>query len=170
MVTVAAWLDRTLRSRVAIGVVVIAIAIHCGIVASRRMADFRVYHQAAQRLIAGEPIYRLDDPHRYLYAPVVTFLFVPLAPLPKIPAAIVWYAANLWLVVASLRLIERMVYRDARPPPGFRWLLVLFGLRFIDNNLGHGQINILLLWLVLVAYDAAGRGRTAWAGVALASA
>ena len=170
LLRVAAWLDAIVRSRVAFAVLVIAIAVHCGIMATRRMPDFKVYHVAAQRLVAGEPIYRLDDAHRYLYAPVVTFLFVPLAPLPRIPAAVVWYAANLWLLWASLGLIERMVFRENRPPPGFRLIVVLFSLRFIDNNLGHGQINILLFWLVLVAYDAAERGKTWWAGLALAGA
>jgi hypothetical protein len=170
LLRVAARLDVLLRTRVALAVIVIAIAVHCGIMASRRMPDFKVYHLAAQRLVANEPIYRLDDAHRYLYAPVVTFLFVPLAPLPRIPAGVIWYAANLWLLWASLGLIERMVFRESRPPPGFRLIVVLFSLRFIDNNLGHGQINILLFWLVLVAYDAAGRGKTWWAGLALAGA
>src|SRR6185503_16354605 len=122
------------------------------------------------RLVAGESIYRLDDPHRYLYAPVLTFLFVPLAPLPAIPAGIVWYAFNVWLMVASLVLAERLVYAGERAPPGFRVLLFLLILRFFDNNLGHGQINLFLLWLILVAYDAAGRGREGRAGFALAGA
>ena len=170
LLRVAAWLDGLLRKPVVIAVIVIAIAVHCGIMASRRMPDFKVYHLAAQRIVANEPIYRLGDAHRYLYAPIVTFLFVPLAPLPRIPAGVVWYAANLWLLWASLGLIERMVFRENRPPPGFRLIVVLFGLRFIDNNLGHGQINILLFWLVLAGYDAAGRGKTWWGGLALAAA
>ncbi len=137
---------------------------------TRTMGDFKLYHQAANRLLAGEAIYRLEDPHRYLYAPVLTFLFVPLAPFPILFGKIVWFSVNLWIVFSLLRLSVTLVFPDGRAPPGFVALVLLFSLRFIDNNVGHGQINLFLTWLILEAYVLAGRGRPGLAGLALAGA
>ncbi|MEA2624105.1 MAG: alpha,2-mannosyltransferase [Candidatus Binatota bacterium] len=134
------------------------------------MGDFRLYHQAATRLIAGERIYRLEDPHRYLYAPVVTFLFVPFAWLPLGAAKVAWYAVNVALTISAIRLSSSLVFAGARPPPGFGVLLFLLTARFVDNNLGHGQINLVLYWWIVLAYVLAERNRRALAGCALATA
>jgi hypothetical protein len=48
--------------------------------------------------------------------------------------------------------------------------VVLLSFRFIDNNLGHGQLNLVLLWLVLRAYRYASLGNYGLAGLALAAA
>lgn len=169
LLALAGWVETTLQRRVAWVLLAALLAGHCAVLVSRRMGDFYLYHRAAERLLADEPIYRLEDPHRYLYAPPVTFLFTPFAVLPPVPAAVLWYLLNIVLVVHALRLVERLVYDGGRAPPGVRLLALLPVVRFVDNNLGHGQINILLLWLVLVAYDAAGRGQHLRAGFALAA-
>lgn len=137
---------------------------------TRGMGDFAVYHRAAERAVAGETIYRLADPHRYLYAPVVTFLFFPLAVLPALAGKILWFAVNVVLLVSIFRTTQQLVFADGRAPPGFHVLLLLLSFRFIDNNLGHGQINIVLLWLVLRAYALAGQRRHPLAGLALSAA
>jgi hypothetical protein len=49
-------------------------------------------------------------------------------------------------------------------------LVLLLSFRFVDNNLGHGQLNILLLWLVLYAYEESSRSRYPLAGLAMAGA
>ncbi|MGH7899100.1 MAG: glycosyltransferase family 87 protein, partial [Candidatus Binatia bacterium] len=136
----------------------------------RGMGDYEVYERAAARAVAGESLYRLDDPHRYLYAPVVTVLFLPFAALPDTAGKVLWYIANVLMVVAILRWTAVLVFGSVRAPPGFYALVLLLSLRFVDNNIGHGQLNILLLWLILGGYVLAGRGRFALAGLALAAA
>lgn len=148
----------------------LAIVVYGAINVSRGMGDYRVYHQAAMRLAAGEQIYQLSDPHRYLYAPVVTVAFLPLAIVPPVVGKWLWYAVNVVAVAALLRLSAVLVLPANRPPPGFLVLVFLLSFRFIDNNVGHGQANLLLLWLVLEAYALAGRGRPVLAGAALATA
>jgi hypothetical protein len=137
---------------------------------SRGMGDFKTYQRAAHRMVAGEPIYRLSDPHRYLYAPVVTFGFLPLAVLPALAGKILWFALNVLLVVSIFRSTSELVFPDGRAPPGLYALLLVLAFRFIDNNLGHGQMNIVLLWLVLRAYLLAAERRYGLAGFALAAA
>jgi alpha-1,2-mannosyltransferase len=74
------------------------------------------------------------------------------------------------MVISILRWTAVLLFGSVRAPPGFYVLVLLFALRFVDNNIGHGQINILLLWLILGAYVLAGRGRFSLAGLALAGA
>ena len=81
-----------------------------------------------------------------------------------------WLALNGVLLVSIFRTTARLLFREGRAPPGFQVLVLLLSFRFIDNNLGHGQLNIMLLWLVLYAYEATSRSRHALAGLALAGA
>jgi alpha-1,2-mannosyltransferase len=151
-------------------VLVLLLTLYAALHVSRGMGDFKVYQRAAKRAVAGEPIYRLEDPHRYLYAPVVTFLFLPLAVLPTWAGKSLWLAFNALLLVSIFRTTGRLLFGEGRAPPGFYALVLLLSFRFIDNNLGHGQLNILLLWLVLSAYEESSRSRHALAGLALAGA
>jgi hypothetical protein len=138
--------------------------------ASRKMGDFEVYHRAAKRAVAGETTYRLSDPHRYLYAPVVTFLFFPIAVLPKTLGKVLWLALNFAAVASIVRTSAKLLFEDGRAPPGFTALVLLLSSRFIDNNIGHGQINLILLWLVLKAYALSREERYPAAGLALSAA
>jgi alpha-1,2-mannosyltransferase len=137
---------------------------------TRSMGDFKVYHRAAKRAVSGQTIYRLEDPHRYLYAPIVTFAFFPLAVLPSFAGKILWFLVNIAVIISILQSTAALLFRDGRAPPGFHLLVVLLSFRFIDNNLGHGQLNLVLLWLVLRAYRYASIGKYGLAGLALAAA
>ena len=170
LIDLAARLEALARSR-RIQAVVLLILVAYGVNHVRRgMGDFKVYRQAASRAVAGESMYRLNDPHRYLYAPVVTFLFFPLALLPVLAGKILWFAANVWMRVSIFRSTAVLILPGGRAPPGLHLLVLALSLRFLDNNIGHGQINIFLLWLVLEAYVLAGRGLFTLAGLALAAA
>jgi alpha-1,2-mannosyltransferase len=160
-------LARVRRVQVVLALLVLLYASHH---AARSMGDFKVYRLAALRAVAGESVYRLSDPHRYLYAPVVTFLFFPLAVLPPLAGKILWLAFNFAILVSIFRMTAAVLFPNGRAPPGFHALLLLLSFRFIDNNLGHGQTNILLLWLVLEAYRLAANRRHQLAGLALAAA
>jgi len=161
-----AW-TRVRRVQAALALAVLLYGAHH---AARGMGDFKVYQRAAKRALAGESTYQLSDPHRYLYAPVVTFLFFPLAILPSIAGKILWLAFNFALVVSIFRITAVLLFPKQRAPPGFHCLLLVLSFRFIDNNLGHGQMNLLLLWLVLEAYRLAADRRYPVAGLALAAA
>ena len=75
------------RARTVLAVLLVVFALRH---VTRGMGDFKTYQRAAHRAVAGETFYRLDDPHRYLYAPVVTFLFFPLAVLPSFVGKVLW--------------------------------------------------------------------------------
>ncbi len=167
---VAARAEALARTRGLRAALVLLVTLYAVLQVSRGMGDFKTYQRAAKRAVAGEPIYRVEDPHRYLYAPVVTFLFFPLAVLPAWAGKSLWLALNAVLLVSIFRTTARLLFREGRAPPGFQVLVLLLSFRFIDNNLGHGQLNIVLLWLVLYAYEETSRSRHALAGLALAGA
>ena len=167
---VAAAAERRARTPAGLAVLAFALLVYGTIVSARKMGDYDVYHRAASRLVAGETVYELGDPHRYLYAPPFVFLFVPLVPVPILAGKLVWFLVNLALAVRVVRLSFRFARFAGRAPPGALVLLLALTLRFLDNNVAHGQMNLVLLWLVLEAYAAAGRERFGIAGLALAGA
>lgn len=72
--------------------------------------DAMAYHGAAERLLAGDPLYPRtspDDPIAYRYAPWFAFAFIPFASLGDAGMAL-WYAivafAALYVVIATFRL------------------------------------------------------------------
>jgi alpha-1,2-mannosyltransferase len=166
----AACAEALMRRRRVWVVLALLLVVYASRHVRRSMGDFQVYHRAATRAVSGDTIYRLEDPHRYLYAPIVTFAFFPLAVLPPIAGKILWLAVNIAVIVSILQLTAALLFRDGRAPPGFHLLVILLSFRFIDNNLGHGQLNLILLWLVLRAYRYAALGHYGRAGIALAAA
>lgn len=166
----AARIEEQARRPLVLLALVALLLVYGGRQASRKMGDFEVYRRAAERAVAGETAYRLSDPHRYLYAPIVTFLFFPIAVLPKTLGKIFWLGVNFAVIVSILRASVALVFPDGRAPPGFHAIVLLLSSRFIDNNVGHGQINLILLWLVLQAYALARDERYPLAGIALAAA
>jgi alpha-1,2-mannosyltransferase len=166
----AAHAEALMRRRRVWVVLALLLVVYASRHVTRSMGDFKVYHRAAMRAVSGQTIYRLEDPHRYLYAPIVTFAFFPLAVLPSFVGKILWFLVNIAVIVSILRSTAELLFRDGRAPPGFYLLVVLLSFRFIDNNLGHGQLNLVLLWLVLRAYRYASLGQYEFAGLALAAA
>lgn len=151
-------------------VIFLGLGVYGGLVCSRKMGDFEVYRRAAKRWLEGEPIYRLDDPHRYLYAPIFVYPFVPAAILPPTVGKLAWLAVNLWLAWRVVRLSLEGAFGPGEPPAGTQALLLVFVLRFFDNNISHGQMNLVVLWLILEAYRSVRSGRVWVAGTALSAA
>ncbi len=170
VIDIAARVEALSRRRRVQAILALLLVLYGARHVTRSMGDFQVYHRAAKRAVAGETIYRLSDPHRFLYAPVVTLVFFPLAVLPTLAGKILWFSVNVVLLASIFRTTQQLVFPDGRAPPGFHALLLLLSFRFIDNNLGHGQVNIVLLWLVLRAYALAGQERHPLAGLALSAA
>lgn len=124
--------------------------------------DFIAYREASV-LLFGD-----GDPYAtgYIYPPTFAFLFRPLAALPPLPSAIIWYALNVALLAASLRIAARIA--GLTGPWAVLPLLLTF--RFANNTLRSGQTNILILFLVSLAGLLAMRRRDLWAGLLLALA
>ncbi|HXW08015.1 MAG TPA: glycosyltransferase family 87 protein [Vicinamibacterales bacterium] len=138
---------------------------------TRGMRDFEVYHLAAQRAAAGEPLYRTDDEHyQFKYLPAFAVLARPLGAIPLHQAKLAWFLASLvllhLLVLLSLQLLPE------RRLPG--WLLAVIVVVAMSKFFGHelvlGQANLLLGTMIAAATLCLHRGRDAAAGALLAAA
>jgi hypothetical protein len=135
--------------------------------ASRPAADFPVFHRAGGLFRAGADLYGGAWEYPYRYAPGVAALFAPLSRLPLATARLTWAVASAalaWTVAAMLTA------RHRRPLAVLlAWLCLL---QPLAQELAHGQVDVLVLFLLVAAgllEDAEAEG-TAGALVAFAAA
>jgi alpha-1,2-mannosyltransferase len=132
-----------------------------------RSAILRWREQLLQ-LDSGDNIY---EHFTYPNPPIMAMMLRPLAELPPIAGALIWYYLKVALAVASFVLIVRMIGTEAEPMPTWAiGLAVVLSLRPILSDLTHGNVNLLIMFLVIVALFAY---RSEWdvtAGIILALA
>jgi Glycosyltransferase family 87 len=139
--------------------------------ASRKMPDFEVYWRAGARAAHAEPLYRVTDgEYQFKYFPASAVLTIPLGALPLRVARAVWFCALLAALVVVLRLSVRTL-PERRMPARVLLAVAIVGLgQYYARELVLGQINLLLILVVIGAMLALKAGREARAGwlVALA--
>ncbi len=127
---------------------VICLAIAAAIYQSRiarEMADFEVYRTAANRALAGEPLYRAEDGHfRFKYLPAFALAMAPFALVDREAAKVIWFALSAGLLTAFVRWSVRALPERRRSERVLLWLTVLFMAKFYAHELTLGQTNILL--------------------------
>jgi alpha-1,2-mannosyltransferase len=135
------------------------------------MIDVQVYRAGGADVLHGAPLYGggvlLDLP--FVYPPFAALVFVPLSLLPLGILKVLWTAVAVALVAFVVRRSSALVGWE--PPPAVTVLLVavLLALDPIHTTINLGQINVVLLALVLA--DMTGRpGRMRGVGVGLAAA
>ncbi|WP_448625754.1 glycosyltransferase family 87 protein [Geodermatophilus sp. URMC 64] len=134
--------------------------------------DLRVYRGSVEWWFADRPLYdfRLDDTrYGFTYPLFALLVMVPLALVPLPVAVAVVLTAGLVAVALIAAVLLVPVARRHGWPPAFTVALavpVVLALEPIRETLGYGQINMLILGLVLADLVALQRGRP-WAGVGI---
>ena len=106
------------RAKVLAGVVLLGL-VGAGLAQAlhKRGNEATVHVLAAQRMVAGEEIYRVDDVMEpFAYPPLFALPFTPLAHLSKTAYRTVWYFVNIGCVVLLAVLLTRL-----RPRAAPRW-------------------------------------------------
>jgi alpha-1,2-mannosyltransferase len=140
--------------------VALAIVIAAGYLVRVRagMVDFSVNYRAGQRLQAGETLYQTADGHyMFKYLPASALVYLPLGHLPIEAAKATWFALSVVMLIAALLLVRQLV-----PLPHQPYLLLLVTLtvaKYLLHELRLGQINILLMVIMLLAIRALARHR-----------
>jgi hypothetical protein len=130
------------------------------------MSDFGVCYQAGGRILAGETLYRASDGHlQFKYAPLSALLYAPLTFLPRRTADAVWFAAILGLLLTCFALAYRALAPPRRSAALLLGLSVLVLAKFIGREFILGQVNLLILGLILAALLAFQKGRDGRAGL-----
>jgi hypothetical protein len=133
---------------------------------ARAMPDFAVYHVAAARALAAEPLYRIEDGHyQFKYLPAFAFAMAPFALFGREPAKIVWYALSVVLLIFFIKWSVRGLPDRRRPISTLTWLTVVLMSKFYAHELTLGQSNILLGTVLVRALLELDANRKAPAGV-----
>ncbi|WP_244239431.1 glycosyltransferase family 87 protein [Corallococcus carmarthensis] len=139
----------------------------------RRGADFRVYLTAAERFREGTDLYRAEDGTMpFKYAPVTAPLFLPFTAVPPRAAVALWNLGSVLALAAVSVLTRRAVPASGEATP-WRWAPVLATavlLPAFSFEIFYGQVDAVLLWLLVLAAVGAERGRVWGPGAAFAVA
>jgi len=109
--------------------------------------DLEVYVYAARDLLAGKDIYQTQSPLGlwYIYPPIAAVLMIPLVVGPYVVWQLIWTAL---LVLAQNSVLKRIGVRRG-------WVLavvslcVIVAMEPIRTTIGYGQVNTLLMFLVM---------------------
>lgn len=110
---------------------------------------------------------------RYTYPnpPIMALMLRPIAALPPLTGALVWFYVKAGLTLLALVWAFRLVETPEQPfPPWAKALAVLLSLRPILGDLMHGNVNLLILFLVVGGLYAYRRGCDGLCGLTLALA
>ncbi len=159
----------------AVCALVVGVAALCALVPRDPWHDFfdlRVYRGAAQWWTGGRPLYafRYDgSAFGFTYPPFAALLMAPMALLPGVVVLAGHTLLNAAVLVGIARFLVVPVARRHGWPLPFAWIAavpVLFLLDPVRETVGYGQVNLLLLALVLADAAALDRGHR-WAGVGI---
>lgn len=120
--------------------------------------DFLVYYSAAKQLLGHEyDLYRQGG-LAFRYAPAVAFAFVPFSLLPPQIAAFLWYLLKIAALVAIVRMTTKLM--ALKDPPFWKILGLSFFVTggYIVEELRMGNIHILVLFFIVLAFYYAKRG------------
>jgi hypothetical protein len=133
-----------------------------------KMPDFEVYYRAGTRFLARQELYLESDGHfQFKYPPVAATLFAPLGRLSLRHAKLAWFFLSSSALLASLWLCAGLV-GVARPARGLvLGLTLLVEAKFYGHELTLGQVNALLLLLLVLALRALVADRPIRAGILL---
>jgi hypothetical protein len=148
-------------------VMVVAAIMYAGKAADERSAFIRWRHQIHD-FWDGVNIW---DRYYYPNPPIMPITLTPLVALPPVTGAVTWFALKVAMVTASVLLVLRMARTAEKPFPWWAvGLVLLLSLRPILSDLHHGNINILILFLIVLTLEAWRRGYDVLAGLLLALA
>ena len=145
-------------------VVVIAAAFYYPKAADHRSAFVRWRPQVI-KFWEGVNIY---DKMLFPNPPILPITLGPLMALPPVAGAMTWFAIKVILTSVALILCLRVVKPPGLPfPPFFQSAILLLSLRPILGDLHHGNINLLILFLIIAMFEAWREGHDLIAGLLL---
>jgi len=119
-----------------------------------------------EALEAGENI---NERYNYPNPPIMALMLWPFAKLSPLATALTWFYLKVALTLFAIIWTFRMVETPEQPFPVWaKALTVLLSVRMIMSDLSHGNVNLLILFLLVGALYAFRNGRDWTAGNLLA--
>jgi hypothetical protein len=136
--------------------------------------DFRVYYGAGEALLNGEPLYGVAHglgTGIFKYAPALALFYALFALLPYSIAASIQYVLITLAFLDGMRRIDRSVrahwLNGKAPSYAALFVTALIGVVHLHRELHLGNINMMLLWLLVVAMEELLKGRSLRGGAIL---
>ncbi len=137
--------------------------------------DFCIYRDGGRHVLEDLPLYAKATGRckfEYIYPPFAALTFVPLVWLPDGADKYIWFAINMAVLIASVTLCFRIL--GYRITPYLVCISTLLGvacafLEPVRSTLFFGQINLLLMLLVLWDASLGQRGRLKGIGIGIAA-
>ncbi|XXF78446.1 glycosyltransferase family 87 protein [Myxococcaceae bacterium GXIMD 01537] len=127
----------------------------------RRGVDFRVYLLAAERFLSGMDLYPVSDGTMpFKYAPVAAPFFLPFALLPARLAVALWNLGSVAALAWVVRLTSRASPEAPQAAPWAPVLATVALLPALNLEFFYGQVDAVMLLLLVLAAVGAERGRT----------
>jgi alpha-1,2-mannosyltransferase len=153
------------------GVLGLELAAVIGFAATYNALDFRIYIWGGHAVTHDTRLYLgLAYGHWFTYSPFAAVVFVPIAAIPLAVARVLWDLVSVAALAYSLVLVCKLAgYRPSRITiAGVTAAAMALGP--VSETLFLGQINLILLALILTDIWRASRGHDAGIGVGLAAA
>src|SRR5436190_1260848 len=124
-----------------------------------------------------EQIQQIDDGfdiyQRYVYPnpPIMAMILKPLVEMPPLAGALLWFYLKVGMTLLALHWVFGLVEIPGHPFPAWaKAATLLLSLRPIMGDLSHGNVNLLILFLVVGALYAFQHDKDILAGIILALA
>jgi hypothetical protein len=143
----------------------VAVSVHYSVKATHNRSAFVRWHN---QLVAMDEGVDIAKQFNYPNPPVMAVLLLPLASLPPLAGALVWFYLKAAMAVVAIGWVFRLVEEPGRPFPAWgQTLAVLLSLRPILGDLEHGNVNLFILFVVVAALTALRARRDLTAGLLL---
>jgi hypothetical protein len=130
------------------------------------LTDFGVCYQAGGRFSAGESLYRNSDGHlQFKYSPLAAMVYAPLAGLPWNTAKFIWFLVMLGCLGGIFFLIVRILPGQGPPAAWTIGWSMLVWLKYVAREIELGQVNLIILLLLLGLLQALSTGHERASGV-----
>ena len=139
--------------------------------------DFRVYYGAADAYVHGEQVYQRvfgEDTGLYKYSPVLLWVFAPATLVPYFVACILHYVLIAFAFVFSIRLAFRLAAEYFEIDNKYKIPVLLattiFTLNHLFRELHLGNVNVILVFILLLAFHLQERKQYKFSGFLFALA
>ena len=144
-------------------VVLLAITIRIGLF-SHSHDVFATYADAGRRWTAAQPLYTYT--RGFVYSPLVAALFAPFSWLPISLGSVLWRLVNAAIFVGAIFWWLKAEISAGIPKSSY-WLVFLLILPLSLGNFNNGQVNPMIIGLLMAAILAAREQRWTLSAVAL---
>jgi hypothetical protein len=139
--------------------------------AHKAASDRSAFSRWQPQILQMEKGVNISERYNYPNPPIMAVLLEPVAILPGMFGALVWFYLKVGMALVSLFWVFRLVESEGVPFPVWAKLVtVLCSLKPIIDDLNHGNVNLFILFLVVGALTAYRLRYDSLAGVVLALA